>query len=208
MKRLAARLAGGFALCLLCFAPVTKAGAQTPDELAVKGAPLAQADPQAAELRKREPTDASRRGFDIGMAVAEGQSASGPGKDKFRDTLPVDERPGFGTAVAFSVERNRLAGLGRKLTDQFVDLAGRGAAIARQDPLVAVARALMESDFVYWLGFDVATGLFGDPALGGDGKIPPPGPGSLAIRALMSPAGQRGFDAAVALHASRNYKKL
>lgn len=207
MTRRTARLAGVSVLCLLCIAPGKKAGAQTPDELAVKGAALAQADPLAAELRKREPTDASRRGFDIGMAAAEGQTLTGPGKEKFRDTLLLEERPGFSTAVAFSVERNRLAAKGMKLTHPFIDLAARGAAIARQDPVVAVARALLDSDFVYYLGFDVATGLFGDPALGGDGKIPPPGPGSLAIRALLNPTGQRGFDAAVALHASRNYKK-
>ena len=72
------------------------------------------------------------------------------------------------------------------------------------DERVAVARTA-EEDVFYWLGFDIATGIFGDPALGAKGNTAT-GPGSLKIRDSLSPAGQRGFNAAVKLHLSRNYK--
>ncbi len=206
MKRRISRLIGALAVGLLCTAPLAPAGAQTPDELAVKGATLAQADPLAAKLRASDPSPESRRGFDIGMAVADGQTLPGPGKDKFRDMLPVEERSGFNTAVAFSVERTRLATKGTKLTEGFVDLVSLGTAIARQDPIVAVARALLDSDVVYRLGFDIATAIFGDPALGAQGNTLT-GPGSLRVRDMMSEAGQRGFNDGVKLHLSRNYKR-
>lgn len=57
-----------------------------------------------------------------------------------------------------------------------------------------------------WLGFDIATGIFGDPALGAKGNTATE-PGSLKIRDGLSAAGQRGFNASVALHLSRNYRK-
>ena len=50
----------------------------------------------------------------------------------------------------------------------------------------------------------VATGIFGDPALGAQGKTAT-GPGSLGIRDSLTPAGQRGFNASVKLHLSRKY---
>ena len=83
------------------------------------------------------------------------------------------------------------------------DLAAKGAAIAEQDPIVAEARSA-EEDERYRQGFDIATGIFGDPALGAQGNTAV-GPGSLKIRDSLSAAGQRGFDASVKLHLSRNY---
>jgi hypothetical protein len=77
-------------------------------------------------------------------------------------------------------------------------LAAKGAAIAAVDPIVAKARTA-EPDVLYWLGFDIATGFFGDPALGGEGRTST-GPGSLGIRDALSAPGQRGFNASVALH--------
>jgi hypothetical protein len=56
----------------------------------------------------------------------------------------------------------------------------------------------------YQLGFDIATGIFGDPALGALGNTLT-GPGSLKIRDSLSAAGQRGFNAAVDLHLARHY---
>ncbi|MCM3873214.1 MAG: hypothetical protein ND895_21225, partial [Pyrinomonadaceae bacterium] len=100
---------------------------------------------------------------------------------------------GFRTAVAFSLERNKNAAF-----------ASKGAVIAAQDPMVADAR-MAEGDVFYWLGFDIATGIFGDPALGAQGNTQT-GPNSLGIRDGLSAAGQRGFNAAVKLHLSRNYK--
>jgi hypothetical protein len=84
------------------------------------------------------------------------------------------------------------------------DLAGMGAAIAEQDPDVAAGRAA-EGNVLYRRGFDIATGIFGDPALGAQGNTAT-GPGSLKIRDSLSAAGQRGFNASVKLHLSRNYR--
>jgi hypothetical protein len=85
------------------------------------------------------------------------------------------------------------------------NLAARGAAIAQVDPVVAQARAA-ETDAQYQQGFDIATGIFGDPALGAQGNTAT-GPGSLGIRDSLSAAGQRGFNDAVKLHLSRKYER-
>ena len=81
------------------------------------------------------------------------------------------------------------------------ELAEKGAAIAKKDPIVAAARTA-EPDIFYWKGFDVATGIFGDPALGALGNTAM-GPGSQRIRDSLSPAGQRGFNASVTFHLNR-----
>lgn len=172
--------------------------------LAARGAEIAKADPLVAKARALLLTrtgDAIRRsssifhvlGFDIGMAAAEGDTLPGPGKQKTHDLLSVRAQGGFTTAVTFSLERNRNA-----------DLAARGAAIAEQDTSVAKAR-ITSPNLLYWLGFDIATGIFGDPALGARGNTAT-GPGSLKIRDSLSAAGQSGFNASVAFHLSRNYK--
>jgi hypothetical protein len=163
------------------------------DELAAKGEMIANSDPLSAELRNRARDDHSRRGFDIGMAAAEGQTQPGPGKQAIHDALCHYEQDGFETAVSFSLQRNRNA-----------KLAATGAAIADQDPVVAEARTT-DPDVFYWLGFDIATGIFGDPALHALGNTAT-GTGSLAIRDALSPNGQRGFNASVALHLRRNYR--
>jgi hypothetical protein len=72
---------------------------------------------------------------------------------------------------------------------------------AEVDSTVAATRRA-ETDASYQLGFDIATGIFGDPAQGAWGNTAT-GPVSLRIRGGLSPAGQRGFDAAVKFHASR-----
>jgi hypothetical protein len=166
--------------------PVTPSGGTPLDDLAAKGKRIAKADPLSAELRKREPEGPSQRGFDIGMAAAEGHTAPGPGKQRIHDSLSLAEQRGFERAVSFSLERNKNA-----------DFAARGARIAKLDPKVADAR-IAETDVFYWLGFDIATGIFGDPALGALGNTAT-GPGSLKIRDSLSPAGQRGFNASVKL---------
>jgi hypothetical protein len=81
------------------------------------------------------------------------------------------------------------------------ELAAKGLAIAQVDPIVAAAR-IAESDNLYREGFDIATGIFGDPALGAWGRTET-GPGSLGIRAQLTPAGQKGFNASVAFHLNR-----
>jgi hypothetical protein len=161
------------------------------DDLAGRGEALANQDPLSRELRNRQASDAARRGFDIGMAAAEGHTAPGPGKQKIHDSLSAPQRSGFNTAVTFSLERNRNA-----------DYAAKGAAIAQAVPLIAKARAV-DQDVFYWLGFDIATGIFGNPALGARGNTAI-GPGSLKIRDSLSAAAQRGFNAAVKVHLGKD----
>jgi len=160
--------------------------------LAGKGEAIANLDPLSMALRAQQPSDAARRGFDIGMAAAENQTAQGPGKDAIRDSLPPAERPGFVNAVDFSVQRNSHA-----------VLASTGAKINDADPVVAAARNA-DQDVFFRLGFDIASGLFGDPALGSVGNTAL-GPGSYAIRDSLSASGQRGFMASKTLHFSRKY---
>ncbi len=83
------------------------------------------------------------------------------------------------------------------------ELSAVGAAIAAQDSEVEQARSA-ESGAFYQLGFDIASGLFGDPALGAAGNTLM-GPGSARIRDSLSAAGQRGFNASVHLHLARDY---
>lgn len=157
------------------------------DGLAAKGEAIASQDPLSVELRGLQPDGPARVGFDIGMAVAEGQTAPGPGKQRIQDALSPAEQGGFVFALAFSLDRNRNA-----------DLAKRGAAVAAADAEVARARAA-EPDVLHRLGFDIASGLFGKAALGGDGNTST-GPGSLAIRNALSASVQSGFDDGMAFH--------
>ena len=200
---------GGRLSCGSCSAPQTCGGGGIAgecgprpakvdlDALAARGEEVANQDPLSAELRSREPEGPGRRGFDIGMAAAENQTLPGPGKQKIHDSLSPAEQRGFTTAVLFSLERNRNA-----------VLAARGAAIAKVDPIVADARQsyrlggrTVESDVFFRLGFDIATGIFGDAALGAQGNTAT-GPGSLKIRNALSSPARKGFDASVAFHLS------
>jgi hypothetical protein len=157
------------------------------DALVAKGDAIANQDPLAVALRNSLQDGASRRGFNIGMAIAEGQTAPGPGKDSFGRTLRAEEQPGYAKGVLFSVDRNRN-----------LDNATKGAAIAKIDPKVAEARS-RETDAFYTLGFDIATGFFGDPALGGQGQTAW-GPGKQKVLDSLSPNSKRGFDASMKLH--------
>ena len=168
------------------------AGAVNLQQLAARGAAIANDDPMSGELRNQQPDGPKRHGFDIGMAAAEGHTVWGPGKQKVLDSLPLAEQEGFKVASSFALDRNRNA-----------DLAAIGAAIDAADPILAEARGA-EVDVRYWLGFDIATGLFGDPALGAKGNTAT-GPGSLGRRDALSAPAQRGFNAASALHLSRHY---
>jgi hypothetical protein len=176
-------------------AAATQSAAKLPDldTLAARGAELAVQDPLAAELRNRTTDGALRRGFDIGFGIWEGNSAPGPGKQRVRDALSVAEQPGFDTAAAYALPRNKFAAL-----------ANVGAAIGNADPALAAARNT-ENDVFYWLGFDIASGIFGDPAAGSLGNTAI-GPGSLGIRNELNAPGQRGFNAATALHLGRRYQ--
>ena len=203
MERMKSNLTGVFVLLLLFAAAVTTANSQENptkvidlNALAVRGEALANEDPLALELRNLQPDDSARRGFDIGMGVAEGHTLPGPGKDRTCASLPAGGPEGCSIAVLFSVERNRNA-----------DFAARGAAIVKVDERVAAARnaepanpRIRGSSVVFYrLGFDIATGIFGEPALGAKGNTAT-GPGSLKIRDSLSYAGQVGFNASVKFH--------
>ena len=158
---------------------------------ASRGEEIANDDPLAVELRDEQGDRAARTGFDIGMAAAEGQTLPGPGKQRIRDSLSADKQLGFDAAVTFSLDRNRNK-----------ELADTGAEIATRDRRVARARAA-EPDAMHRLGFDIATGIFGDPALGARGNTAK-GPGSLKIRDGLSPPAREGFDASMDFHLRRN----
>jgi hypothetical protein len=148
-------------------------------------------DPMVAELRKRQPV-ANQPGFDMGMKAAEGQTVWGPGNEQIALSLPPPQQEGFKIAVSFSLDRNRNA-----------KLAAVGANIATLDPAAMQARTSFP-DVRAWLGFDIASGIFGSPANGGQGNTVA-GPGALQIRNALSVPAQAGFDASMKLHLSRHF---
>ena len=163
------------------------------DATRARGEAVVNADALARELRNRTTAGDMRRGFDIGMGIWAGNTAPGPGKQRVHDALSPLEQPGFDIAAAFSLPRNKYAALGKV-----------GAAIGNADPAIAAARNA-ENDVFFWLGFDIASGIFGDPAAGSLGNTAT-GPGSLGIRNELNAPGQRGFNAATALHLGRKYR--
>lgn len=161
------------------------------DRDAAAGKNLAGNDPLLVELRARQP-EAGLHGFDIGVGATGNQTEWGPGKQKILDSLSPPDQEGFKVASSYLLDRNRN-----------VTLAAVGAAISQQDRIVATARSL-DPDVRYWLGFDIASGIFGNPALGGQGNTAT-GPGAFKIRDALSAQAQRGFNASVALHLGRHY---
>jgi hypothetical protein len=185
-----------FVVTLLCVTAVTTASSQDKPSVidpavVARGEALANEDPLALELRTQLAQGtlrgSPRRGFDIGMAIAEGHTLPGPGKDKICASLPEGDQEGCRYGVLFSVDRNRNKAL-----------ASVGAAIAQANAAVGGARNVT-TDVFYRLGFDIATGIFGDRAQGAQGNTAT-GPGSLGIRDSLSSAGQRGFNASVSFH--------
>jgi hypothetical protein len=164
---------------------------ETPDQFAARGQILASQDVLVAELRRRQPAG-NQRGFDIGMGAAEGDTVWGPGKQKILSSLNAPQQEGFKVAVSFSMDRNRNKAL-----------AGTGAAMAKADPAVASART-SDPDVRAWLGFDIASGIFGDPVKGAQNKMG--GMQFMAIREQLSLPAQRGFNASMKFHQSRHYK--
>jgi hypothetical protein len=138
-------------------------------------------------LRASLPDAQSRRGFNIAFGSSGADSAHGPGKDRLRDALPSAQREGFATAVSFIVMRNNAQ-----------PWAMKGAAIAQQVPRVAEGR-LAGGDPFHALGYDIATGIFGDPALGGQGDLAM-GPGKQRLLDTLNASGKKGFDASMKLH--------
>lgn len=171
------------------------------NSFAKKGESIAKSDKLITEFRNLQQNAPRRLGFDIGMGVTkvgvtEGHTAWGPGKQRTLDSLSADEQIGFKDAATFCLILNNNA-----------ILAVKGAVIANANPVVAAARAQVSSG-LFWLGFDIATGIFGDPSLGAQGNTAL-GPGSEKIRStigdiehilLTSDFAVRGFNASVHLH--------
>jgi len=156
---------------------------------AAEGRAIAAANALVAALRAAQPDGPQRLGFDIGMGIWLGNTLDGPNKQALARSLTPVEQRGFADAAAFSFQWNNNT-----------DFAARGAAIALRDPEVATARAKVHGSppaslraALYWLGFDVATGIFGDPKLGAQGNTLL-GPGSEKIRGTLGTDGQKGFD--------------
>ncbi|WP_294122515.1 PASTA domain-containing protein [Sphingomonas sp.] len=167
--------------------------AQSLDEVAARGEILAAADPLAAILRDGL-DEAGRKGFDIGMGTAEGQTALGPGKQARGEALPADQQAGYFAAVRYSVTRNAN-----------LEAAHLGARVAVGEPGLADARRA-EDDPFYALGFDIATGLLNDRGsnplnqLAESAKV-------ATVRDSLTGAARRGFDASAQLQ-GRNYSSF
>jgi hypothetical protein len=168
------------------------------NEFAAKGREIADVNPLVAALRVTEPEGPVRTGFDIGMGAWLGHTADGAGKQALGKALTPAEQLGFADAAVFSVQWNNNAAF-----------AAVGAAIADQDPEVAAARAKVRGGppdglraALYFLGFDIATGIFGDPRLGAKGNTLI-GPGSEKIRATLGPDGHQGFNDSLAFNVVR-----
>ena len=200
MKAIASGLRNLFFVTLVCAAAATTGRSQDKplidhDALAARGAMLADQDPLARQLRDSFLNELSRNGFNIGMAVAEGQTAPGPGKDAKCASLLRNEPEGCSLAVLFSVERNRNAAL-----------AAKGVAIASADQAFANARKEASSNMrprtraqivFFLLGFDIGLGASDRQTL--------PGPGKDKIRdALLHPFEQAGFNQAVSFALEHN----
>lgn len=151
-------------------------------------------------FRNLQPEGSRRSGFDMGIGITGSQTMWGPGKQRFLDSLGFNEQLGFKDAAAFALGRNNNP-----------SLAAKGSEIAAADAEVATARAVRSSG-LFWLGFDVATGIFGNPMMGALGNTSM-GPGSEKIRSTTSQAEhvllptndvESGFNASAAFHIARN----
>jgi hypothetical protein len=166
---------------------VPKLAKGTEDTLFLRGDVIVNRDPLAVMLRASLPDAESRRGFNTAFGSSSGDTLPGPGKDRERDALPSAERAGFNTAVSYFLMRNNS-----------LESAAKGAAIALQVPKVAEGRVAVPDAF-FSLGYDIATGLFGDPALGGEGQTAM-GPGKQKVLDSFNASGKRGFEASMKLH--------
>jgi hypothetical protein len=162
------------------------------DQLSATATALIRADPLLAEFERRQPAGETHRGFEIGVGATGSDTLWGPGKQRILDSLPAAQQEGFKLAASYLLDRNHYAALDAV-----------GIKIAASDPLVQRARTA-DPDVRYWLGFDIASALYGDPKLGSEGSKST-GPGSARILASLSPTAQRGFTASTQFHLARTY---
>ena len=163
------------------------------------GAAIARSDSLVAAFRELQQDGNRQRGFDIGMGLTGGDTLWGPAKQRVLDSLDFQEQIGFRQASTFAMARNTQP-----------VIASKGADIAKADLAVETARKSKAAG-LFWLGFDVATGIFGDPALGALGNTSK-GSGSDKIRSDLATAEHfllpsdeisNGFDASAAFHIGR-----
>jgi len=162
------------------------------DQFSAAATALIRADPLLAEFERRQPAGETHRGFEIGVGACGSDTLWGPGKQRILDSLPAAQQDGFKLAASYLLDRNRYAALDAV-----------GIKIAASDPLVQRARTA-DPDVRFWLGFDIASALYGDPKLGSEGSKST-GPGSARILASLSAPAQRGFTASTQFHLARTY---
>jgi hypothetical protein len=170
--------------------PLPERRAGEKDALADVGAMMANANPLVAALRDAQPVGPARNGFFVGLATEAANTAWGPGAESIKNGLDGGEQVGFSTGAFFSLDFNSNK-----------DLATRGAKVVDADPEVRKARE-SQPPSLYWLGFDIGTGLFGDPILGAVGNTLP-GPGSDRVKAGLHMEGKQGFEDARLFNVSR-----
>jgi hypothetical protein len=163
------------------------------------GAAIARSDALVAAFRDLQQDGTRQLGFDVGMGITGEDTEWGAGKERLLKSLSFQEQIGFRQGSSFAMIRNNEP-----------VIASKGADIATADPEVENARKSQASG-LFWLGFDVATGIFGDPALGALGNTSM-GPGAAKIRSklaevehflLPTDEASKGFDASVSFHLGR-----
>jgi hypothetical protein len=170
--------------------PARRAGEA--DTLASQGDALAKADPLAQALRATLPAGPAWDGFNTAMAVEVSNTAWDPGQQSIKDSLGGAQQVGFQLGVDYCQSRNANR-----------DVTSKGAAVLAADPGATAARDRLPAG-LQWLGFQIATGLFGNPKLGAAGNTLM-GPGSQKIRDSLAPDARTGFDAGVTYHLAQKY---
>lgn len=166
--------------------PVIILPERVPDQveaMAQEGARIAKLDPLCTLIRNAEP-EASRRGFDIGLALNPNDTAQGPGKEKFKLTLPPAEQAACQRGIDYHIDRNFAA-----------TLVTQGKAVIEKNSAAKAARDALPPDNGQ-LGFTIAAGQFGSVSDGGSGDTDLGGK-SFDLRNRLSLDAQRGFDVAV-----------
>lgn len=183
-----AAISVSFALAAAAYAQERPMSTVDREAFAARGATLTRQDPMAEAMRNSQPDEAAQNGFNIGMAIAEGHTAPGPGKEARCASLLRNEPGGCRDAVLFSVERNRNAVLAAK----GVALAARDSAFDKaRDDASSKTRFRRRADLVFFLlGFNIGLGA-------SEGQTAP-GPGKDKIRdELLHPYERAGFNQAV-----------
>ena len=133
--------------------------------LAARGKIIARSDPLLSALYELEPVGLNLLGFEVGLAIDEGGTLQGPGKEKFKNELGVGVSKEAYQRADFTIDRNANS-----------DIATRGSAAVAANPEATAARAKLPMSN-QWLGFNIAAGLFGkvtDGALGNTLRVQAP----------------------------------